>query len=147
MALRFANVYGPRQDPHGEAGVVAIFSRALLAGEAPTIHGAGDETRDYVYVGDVVAALTAALRSDVTGAYNVGTAQETDVNHLYELIAAAAESDLTPGHGPDRPGNQRRSCVAIDRIQAALGWAPQVSLAEGIPLTVDYFREEASAPN
>jgi UDP-glucose 4-epimerase len=144
VALRFANIYGPRQDPHGEAGVVAIFSRTLLAGEAPIIHGAGDETRDYVYVGDVVAALAAALRSDVTGAYNVGTSIETDVNQLYGLIATAAGSELIPTHGPDRPGNQRRSCVATDRIQADLGWTPQVALAEGIPLTVDYFREEAN---
>ena len=145
VALRFANVYGPRQDPHGEAGVVAIFSRSLLAGAVPTIHGAGDETRDYVYVGDVVAAIAAAMRSEVTGAYNVGTSVETDVNHLYDLVASAAGSTATPAHGPDRPGNQRRSCVAIDKIKADLGWAPNVPLAEGIPMTVEYFRQEAAA--
>ncbi|GAC1334393.1 MAG: SDR family oxidoreductase [Candidatus Dormibacteria bacterium] len=142
VALRFANVYGPRQDPHGEAGVVAIFSRALLAGEVPTIHGAGDETRDYVYVGDVVAAIAAAVRSDLSGAYNVGTSIETDVNALYALIAEAAGSGIKAEHGPDRAGNQRRSCVANGKIKADLGWEPRVALAEGIPLTVDYFRQE-----
>jgi len=90
----------------------------------------------------VVAALSAAMRSEVTGAYNVGTGLETDVNHLFDLIAAAAGSSVTANHGPDRPGNQRRSCVAIGKIEAELGWKPQVPLAEGIRLTVDYFRQQ-----
>ncbi|MEA2684486.1 MAG: UDP-glucose 4-epimerase [Chloroflexota bacterium] len=145
VALRFANVYGPRQDPHGEAGVVAIFSRALLRGDKAVINGDGKQTRDYVFVGDVVAALTAALRSDVTGSYNVGTASETDVNALYRMIAAAAGTDADAEHAPARPGEQLRSCVAVDRIAADLGWQPRVALAEGIPLTVDYFRKEAVA--
>jgi len=145
VAMRFANVYGPRQDPHGEAGVVAIFSRALLAGEPAVISGDGAQTRDYVYAGDVAAALVAALKSDLAGAYNVGTSVETDVNHLYEQIAGAARVTRPADHGPARPGEQRRSCVAIDRIRHDFGWKPRVTLAEGIPLTVDYFRQERAA--
>ncbi|MFN2463844.1 MAG: NAD-dependent epimerase/dehydratase family protein [Candidatus Dormibacteria bacterium] len=144
VALRFANVYGPRQDPHGEAGVVAIFSRALLAGETPTINGDGSETRDYVFVEDVVSAIVAAVGSDVSGAYNVGTAIETNVNELYAMIASAAGSTVEPMHGPDRPGNQKRSCVANGLALADLGWQPNVSIAEGIPRTVDYFRTEVA---
>ncbi|HEV1998234.1 MAG TPA: NAD-dependent epimerase/dehydratase family protein, partial [Candidatus Dormibacteraeota bacterium] len=143
VAMRFANVYGPRQDPHGEAGVVAIFSRALLAGQPALINGDGSQTRDYVYVGDVAAALLTALKSNVTGAYNVGTAIETDVNELFAQIAAAAHVQSPAQHAPGRPGEQRRSCVAIERSVKDLGWKPRVSLAEGIPLTVDYFRREA----
>jgi UDP-glucose 4-epimerase len=144
VALRFANVYGPRQDPHGEAGVVAIFSRALLAGGTALINGDGRQTRDYVYVGDVVGAIAAAVRSDITGSYNVGTSVETDVNALYQLIAAAAGVTTAAEHGPARPGEQTRSCVAIEKIRADLGWSPRVPLSEGIPLTVEYFRREAS---
>jgi UDP-glucose 4-epimerase len=145
VALRFANVYGPRQDPHGEAGVVAIFSRALLQGGTALINGDGAQTRDYVYVRDVVDAISSALKSDVTGGYNVGTATETDVNELYRLIASAAGTSIEPEHGPARPGEQKRSCVAIEHIRTDLGWQPRVALAEGIPLTVDFFRKEAVA--
>ena len=144
VAMRFANVYGPRQDPHGEAGVVAIFSRALLSGGTALINGDGGQTRDYVFVGDVAAALVAALRSDVGGAYNVGTSVETDVNQLYEMVAAAARVTRPPEHGPARPGEQRRSCIAVDRATRDLGWKPQVAMAEGIPITVDYFRQESA---
>jgi UDP-glucose 4-epimerase len=144
VALRFANVYGPRQDPHGEAGVVAIFARALLAREGAVINGDGKQTRDYVFVGDVAEAIASALRSDVTGSYNVGTATETDVNDLHGMIAAAAGSKASAVHGPARPGEQRRSCVAIDKIRADLGWSPRVPLSEGIPRTVDYFRLEGA---
>jgi UDP-glucose 4-epimerase len=145
VALRFANVYGPRQDPHGEAGVVAIFSRALLNGDSAVINGDGKQTRDYVYVADVVAAISAAMRSDVTGSYNVGTAIETDVNQLYGLIAAAAGSRAPAEYAPPLPGEQRRSCLAIDRIREDLAWQPRVSLAEGVPLTMDFFRREGVA--
>jgi UDP-glucose 4-epimerase len=145
VALRFANVYGPRQDPHGEAGVVAIVSRALLLGGTALINGDGAQTRDYVYVGDVVEAISSAVNSDVTGSYNVGTATETDVNELYRLIASAAGSSAEPEHGPPRPGEQKRSCLAIEHVRADLGWQPRVALAEGIPLTVDFFRKEAVA--
>ena len=145
VAMRFANVYGPRQDPHGEAGVVAIFSRAMLNGQPAVITGDGAQTRDYVYVADVAAAVASALKSERTGLYNVGTEIETDVNQLHAQIAAAAGVRAPAEHGPARPGEQRRSCVATDHIRQDFGWAPRVSLAEGIPLTVDYFRQQRAA--
>jgi UDP-glucose 4-epimerase len=140
IALRLANVYGPRQDPHGEAGVVAIFSRALLDGRTPTINGDGLQTRDYVYVGDVVEAFSAALNSGVGGSVNIGTATETNVVDIFELIRKATRSEQQATHGPQRPGEQRRSCIAIERAAAALGWEPRVSLEDGIGLTVEHFR-------
>jgi UDP-glucose 4-epimerase len=144
-ALRLANVYGPRQDPHGEAGVVAIFSRALIEGRTATINGNGRQTRDYVYVGDVVEAFVRALRSDAQGSFNVGTELETDVNQLYEEIARAVGTSATSEHGPGRPGEQKRSCVAIAKIGQSLGWEPRVTLQAGIEKTVDYFRSAVPA--
>jgi UDP-glucose 4-epimerase len=135
-------VYGPRQDPHGEAGVVAIFSRALLEGQPATINGDGLQTRDYVYVDDVVEAFVRALRSDAEGSFNVGTGVETDVNQLYEVIAQAARSTAQAGYGPARPGEQKRSCVDTTRVRTELGWAPRVQLPEGVGLTVEYFRSQ-----
>jgi UDP-glucose 4-epimerase len=143
-ALRLANVYGPRQDPHGEAGVVAIFSRALLSGKTPTINGDGTQTRDYVYVGDVVEAFVAALGSDVSGSFNVGTGVETDVNVLYDLIAAAAGSSAPAEHGPAKPGEQRRSALDTTLIKETIGWTPRTTLAEGIPQTVEFFRDKVA---
>jgi UDP-glucose 4-epimerase len=145
-ALRLSNVYGPRQDPHGEAGVVAIFSRALLEGRTPTINGDGEQTRDYVYVGDVVDAFMRALGSEVQGNFNVGTGTETSVNELYREVARAVGSGAAAEHGPPRPGEQRRSSVDNTRIRTELGWEPKVQLTEGIGLTVDYFRTQAAAP-
>lgn len=145
VALRLANVYGPRQDPHGEAGVVAIFSRALLEGQPATINGDGLQTRDYVFVGDVVDAFVVALKSDVRGSYNVGTGVETDVLELYQLVAAAASSSASPLHGPPRPGEQRRSCLDATLIRSQLGWEPRVSLEQGIPETVRFFRSQLAA--
>jgi UDP-glucose 4-epimerase len=124
---------------------VAIFSRALLEGRPATINGDGLQTRDYVYVGDVVEAFVLALRSDAQGSFNVGTATETDVKELYRLIAEAARSSAPPVYGPPRPGEQKRSCVDSTRIRTELGWEPKVQLPEGIGFTVDYFGEELSA--
>lgn len=144
-ALRLANVYGPRQDPHGEAGVVAIFSRALLEGRTGIINGDGLQTRDYVYVGDVVEAFVQALGSNAQGSFNVGTQTEIDVNELYQQIARAAGSSAPPKHGPGRPGEQKRSCVAIARSRDSLGWEPKVALPAGIERTVEYFRTQVPA--
>jgi UDP-glucose 4-epimerase len=139
VALRYANVFGPRQDPHGEAGVVAIFAERLLRGETPTINGDGRQTRDYVYVGDVVAANLAAVTAP-PGAYNVGTGVETSVTELFDVIARACGSAQAAAHGPAKAGEQLRSCLAIDVSAEQLTWTPQVALADGIAQTVASFR-------
>ena len=143
-AMRYANVYGPRQDPHGEAGVVAIFAQKVLRGEIPTINGDGLQTRDYVHVHDVVAANLAALNGP-PGAYNVGTGVETDVNQIYEQIAMAAEFTQPALHGPAKPGEQWRSCLDCSLARTTLSWSARNSLAEGIANTVAYFAEASLA--
>jgi UDP-glucose 4-epimerase len=139
VALRYANVYGPRQDPHGEAGVVAIFSERLLRAEPAVINGDGEQTRDFVYVDDVVRANILAVTSDLHGIYNVGTGIETSVTTLYTLLAKHAGSTLTAQHGPPKAGEQRRSVLDSRRLQAATSWRPHVSLDEGLARTVAYF--------
>jgi UDP-glucose 4-epimerase len=148
-ALRYANVYGPRQDPHGEAGVVAIFTRQLLAGEPAVITGDGRQTRDFVYVEDVAEANAMALESGECGAFNVGTGVETDVVTIFGLLRELTGSDQAAGHGPPRQGEQRRSAVDPDRIARAIGWRPRTGLRAGLEATVRFFREmarTASAP-
>jgi UDP-glucose 4-epimerase len=140
-AMRYANVYGPRQDPHGEAGVVAIFCGRLLEGKPVTIFGDGKQTRDYVYVGDVVRANVAAVTADVTGAINVGTGIETNVNQLYATLAKAAGSDSPPTYAAARPGEQSRSVIAALRAKRELGWEPQVTIGEGLHRTYQFFKE------
>lgn len=144
VALRYANVYGPRQNPHGEAGVVAIFTEKLLRGEQPTINGDGRQTRDYVYVGDIVRANLAALTTSFVGALNLGTGRETDVNELYERICRACGLEVAPRHGPARPGEQRRSAVDSRLAATVLGWRPEVDLAEGLGRTVAWFRSRTA---
>jgi UDP-glucose 4-epimerase len=139
-ALRYANVYGPRQDPHGEAGVVAIFSGNLAAGRPSTINGTGEQTRDYVYVEDVARANVLALEGDPpSGAYNIGTGIETSVNELYELLWRASGKDLPPRHGPAKPGEQLRSSVDPTQATLTLGWHPKVKLATGLEETLRFF--------
>jgi len=140
VALRYGNVYGPRQDPHGEAGVVAIFIQRLLKGGDAVINGDGLQTRDYVYVDDVVGANLAAATAADLGPYNIGTGLETDVNEIHRLIATACGDARPPVHAGAKQGEQRRSCLDITRAGRELGWRPQVELAEGIARTVDYFR-------
>jgi UDP-glucose 4-epimerase len=141
-ALRYANVYGPRQDPHGEAGVVAIFVERLLAGETPVIYGDGTQTRDYVYVGDVAAANRRALETRAAGAYNVGTGIETTVNELYAALTEAVGVSRPAEYAAPRPGEQRRSALDARRAAETLDWRPQVSLPEGVRRTVDHFRSK-----
>jgi UDP-glucose 4-epimerase len=141
VALRYANVFGPRQDPHGEAGVVAIFSQKMLAGEPVTVNGDGTQTRDYVFVGDVVRANMLALDSTATGPFNIGTGIETDVNTLARLLHEASESSSEIRHGPAKPGEQRRSVVDYRRATEVLGWRPEVTLADGLRRTVEWFRK------
>ncbi len=147
VALRYANVYGPRQSPHGEAGVVAIFTERLLRGEATTINGEGTQTRDYVFVGDVAAANRAALGYDGSGAFNVGTGVETDVNTLFRHLRRLVGSDAPEQHGEGKPGEQRRSVLDVSRTTAALGWRPTVDIADGLAETVAWFRERFEAGN
>ena len=137
-----ANVYGPRQDPHGEAGVVAIFAKALLAGKPTKIFGDGTDTRDYVFVDDVVEAFVRAAGETGGGQrFNVGTGVETSTRQLHSAIAAAAGAPDQPEMHPPRLGDLRRSCLDFSRAAEVLGWAPKVPLAEGIPRTVEFFRE------
>lgn len=146
VAMRYANVYGPRQNPHGEAGVVAIFCKMLLAGDVPTINGDGKYIRDYVYGPDVaqanLLALTKPLESDFES-YNVGTSTPTDVNdlagHLVALVRERGIDVPEPKHGPDRPGDLRSSLVDYSKITAGLGWTPSMNVGEGLKNTVDWF--------
>jgi len=141
VALRYANVYGPRQNPHGEAGVVAIFSERLLHGETCVVNGTGQQTRDFVFGPDVARANLLAATRDVEGPINVGTGIETDVNRLYALLASAAGTDRPAKHAPAKPGEQMRSSVDPTRAGEVLGWRPTVALEEGLRRTVDWFRK------
>jgi UDP-glucose 4-epimerase len=140
VALRYANIYGPRQDPHGEAGVIAIFVQRLLRGEECVIFGDGKQTRDYVYVGDVVRANLAALTSDFSGALNIGTGRETDVVELFRRIDARVGKKGSVRHVDPKDGEVRRSALDASLAGRVLGWIPKVGLDEGLAATVDFFR-------
>lgn len=144
-SLRYGNVYGPRQDPHGEAGVVAIFAGAMLAGGTPTINGDGSCARDYVYVEDVARANLAAVGRGDNAAYNVGAGVETDVNGIYRAVAEAAGFDKPANHGPHRAGDLQRSVLDISLAGKELGWAPRCDLKAGIATTVEFFRKKIAA--
>ncbi len=139
-SLALANVYGPRQDPHGEAGVIAIFARSMLDGEAPTIFGDGNQTRDYVYVDDAVHAFALAAERGSGRLINVGTGLETSVNHLYRLLAEITGFAAEPRFGPLPPGDLRRSCLDISLAERELGWKPWTVLAEGLGETVAFLK-------
>jgi UDP-glucose 4-epimerase len=139
VSLRYGNVYGPRQDPHGEAGVVAIFFNALLSGSAPKVFGDGSQTRDYVYVGDVARATLAAAERD-GGVYNVGTGRETSVVELLELCQQIAGTSFEPEFAPARPGELQRAVVDPSRAVDELGWRPEHSLEDGLRETWEFFR-------
>ncbi|HEY7017402.1 MAG TPA: NAD-dependent epimerase/dehydratase family protein [Gaiellaceae bacterium] len=138
VILRYGNVYGPRQDPHGEAGVVAIFFGKLAAGETSRIYGDGLQTRDYVYAGDVARASLAAAGRD-GGVFNVGTGTETSVVELYELSRRVAGSELEAEHAPARLGELQRSVLDVSLAERELGWRPERSLEEGLRLTWESF--------
>jgi UDP-glucose 4-epimerase len=143
LALRYANVYGPRQDPHGEAGVVAIFCGRVLDAKPVTIYGDGKQTRDYVYVGDVVKANLAALGAKASGiAINIGTGVETDVNQLHAALASAAGVSTPPEYAAARPGEQLRSVISPARAARELGWRPTMELRAGLAETLRYFKEQ-----
>jgi len=143
--LRYPNIYGPRQDPHGEAGVVAIFTEKMLRNERPTIFGDGTQTRDYVYVGDVVTANLLAIDKGDGEIYNVGTGVETSVNELFELLREAVGVDLEPIYGERRLGEVYRIAITNDKIYRDFGWKPQTPLKEGLFKTIEYYRRRGSA--
>ncbi len=140
VVLRYANVYGPRQNPHGEAGVVAIFCERLLDGKQPVIYGDGAQTRDYVYVGDVVRANLRALEYAASGTFNVGTSIETNVNELFRAIRDRIDDSVEEVHEKGRPGEQRRSVLDYAYSERELGWRPEINLQDGLSRTVDWFR-------
>lgn len=138
--LRYANIYGPRQNPFGEAGVVAIFSTKLLKGEQPIINGSGEQTRDYVYVGDVVKANLLTLNDTANDIYNVGTGIETNVNQLFHKLNTIIKANKEEKHGPAAPGEQMRSVITSEKLFNKFGWKPSTSLEDGLRLTVDFFK-------
>lgn len=139
--LRYANVYGPRQNPRGEAGVNAIFANLMLRGERPTIFGRGDKTRDYVYVSDVVEANVRALHRGAGQVLNIGTGVPTTDQEVYDAVAAAVGFPAPPIYGSERPGDVRHSCLDARRARDELGWEPTVEFREGVRRTVEYQRE------
>ncbi len=140
VSLRYANVYGPRQDPNGEAGVVAIFTARMLKNEAVTIFGDGEYVRDYVYVKDVVQANLLALKEGISGVYNVGTGVGTTVNQLFKILSRLTGYQKEPVYGSHRKGDLRKSILDSSKAKKELGWNPQTSLEEGLALTVEYFK-------
>ncbi len=142
MVLRPGNVYGPGQNPHGEAGVVAIFGLKMLAGEEVTIYGNGEQERDYVYVDDVVTAAFAAIRPDApaAGVYNIGSGAPTSVNEIFALLAAETGYERAPVHAPERPGDVHRIYLDTSKARHELGWTPEIDLREGINRAVASLR-------
>ncbi len=144
-SLRYGNVFGPRQDPHGEAGVIAIFSQSMLEGKQPQIFGDGTQERDFISVFDVIDANLAAIERGDGKAMNVATGEPTSVNRMFELLQGITGYKWDPLHAPQRAGEVYR--IALDWSQAAqvLGWSPKISLEEGLQMTVDYFKESMSS--
>ena len=142
--LRYGNVYGPRQDPHGEAGVVAIFTGKMLAGETPVIFGSGEQTRDFVYVGDCARANLIALEKGDNGAFNIGTGQETSINRIAALLKELTAYAGEIRYAPEKPGEVFRIYSECTLAEQSLGWAPTVALREGLARTVAYFGDVAA---
>jgi UDP-glucose 4-epimerase len=140
--LRYANIYGPRQNSMGEAGVVAIFSTKLLKGEQPIINGSGEQTRDYVFVGDVVRANLLTLNEESCDIYNIGTGIETDVNVLYKNLNKIVGKGQLEKHGPPAPGEQMRSVISSDKIFKKFKWRPSTNINDGLLQTVNFFKGE-----
>lgn len=143
VILRYANVYGPRQNPHGEAGVVAIFASKLLRGERTIINGDGKQTRDYTFVADVVQANLHALTFQGSEIFNVGTGVEHDVNTIFQHLARILRPGAREHHGPAKPGEQMRSVITSEKMYRAFGWRPMTSLEEGLRVTAEWFRTQS----
>lgn len=140
VVLRYSNIYGPRQSPKGEAGVVAIFTHQMLQGERPTIFGKGDKTRDYVYVSDVVMANLLAMEKSINSIYNIGTGVETSDQEIFNLLAELTGYQGSPYYAPVRKGEIYRSCLDYSKAQKEIGWQPRFLLREGLAETVNYYR-------
>jgi UDP-glucose 4-epimerase len=145
VSLRYGNVYGPRQDPLGEAGVIAIFCGKLLEGGQPLVYGDGLQTRDYVYVGDVAEAFFAASRTEIPGVWNIGTGRETSVLELIEVVGKAASRGISPDFAAARPGEVLRSALVADRARSDLGWTPRTDLTVGVGEVYRWI--EANSPD
>ena len=145
VILRYGNVYGPRQDPHGEAGVVSIFTQAMLEGKQPKIFGTGDQERDFVFVEDVVEANVCALERG-QGGYNVGTGRGTSVNEVFRNLGDITKYKWGPVYGPSRPGEVFKISLDYSRVQKEFAWEPRVALEDGLAQTVEYFRKLAKTP-
>lgn len=141
VILRYTNVYGPRQNPHGEAGVIAIFTEKMLKNEQPIINGAGTQTRDYVYINDIVRANVLALTDKARGIYNCSTGVEFSVNTVFQILKLRTGSNCKVVHGPAKPGEQQRSVCSFRKIEKSLGWKPEFNLEQGIAHTVEWFRQ------
>jgi UDP-glucose 4-epimerase len=143
VALRYANVYGPRQNPHGEAGVVAIFTQRMLRGEQTMINGTGEQTRDFVYVKDVVKANVLALDHPESDIFNIGTGLETDITTIFRILVEKTQSGQEEKHAPAQPGEQMRSVLDWKKAKQKLNWSPSYKLEDGLEETVEYFKSKS----
>ena len=144
IIFRYSNVYGPRQNPKGEAGVVAIFSNKLINDEQPIINGDGKQTRDYIYVDDVVQANMKALTYNKNDIFNIGTGIETDVNTIFHILNRYTDTNIPEKHGPSKPGEQQRSVISYKKAEKLLSWQPQINLEQGLKKTVEFFRNQST---
>jgi UDP-glucose 4-epimerase len=140
-ALRFGNVYGPRQNPHGEAGVIAIFCEHLFRNKQVNINGSGEQTRDFVYVRDVAHAVRAVAERGETGTFNIGTGVETSINRIYGILSRITGGKQSPHHAPAKSGEQMRSCIDSSLAGRTFGWTPQVQIEQGLEITAQWFKE------
>ncbi len=144
LIFRYSNIFGPRQNPHGEAGVIGIFCHRLNQGKPPVINGSGEQTRDYLYIDDLVRANLIALSPDCSGTYNLGTGREISVNELTKSLIRLSGSDIKPQFGPEKTGEQKRSVLDADKFRKKFQWKPECSFEEGLKKTMGYFSSEKS---
>ena len=147
VIFRYGNVYGPRQDPYGESGVIAIFSTEMLEGKQPTVYGTGEQERDFVYIDDIVDANIIAIQNpEMDGIYNVGTGQGTSVNRIFEILKGIIKYKWGSLHGPARQWEVFKICLDRSKFESQFGWKPKVPLEEGMKQTVEYFRTGVRSP-
>lgn len=144
VSLRYGNVYGPRQNAYAEAGVIAIFSTNILEGKDPVIFGDGEQTRDFVYIDDIIRANITMMESPVTGIFNAGTGKETSVNQIFEYIKKASGKDIRRIHTDPKKGEIKRSCLSSEKVTRMTGWKAEVDIEEGIKRTFNWFKENIS---